>query len=110
MTYSSLANTNRGSFREGISKNTQMQATAPYTASATTSRIPPQSASVVADYTPFTEKYKYNTLLHHPPSSVGQPYNTSGYFTIMGGAYLSDCTKTIPRACNGRMDIQFTTD
>ena len=111
MPFASLASTTTTGQRpssKGQISSRQTLATA--VAPVTTWVSPPQNASIVADYLPYTQKYRYNTLLHHPPSDVGAPYNTSGYFTIMGGAYLPDCTNTIIRPCNKKAKMQFTTE
>ena len=91
-------------------KSNKRQQLAVYVDTVTTFITPPQNMSVVADYQPYTEKYRYNTLLHHPPSNDGKPYNTSGYFTVKDGAYLSDCTNTIIRTCNEPSKPKFTTE
>ena len=112
MSYSSLSNSSSSKLGIPGKKSTnKRQQLAVYVDTVTTFITPPQNMSVVADYLPYTEKYRYNTLLHHPPSNVGKPYNTSGYFTIKDGAYLSDCTNTIIRNCNQPSSIpQFTTE
>ena len=74
------------------------------------SKVPPTSAASVANYKPYTDTYRYNTLLHKPYNDTNYHYNTSGYFKISDNAYIPLWTQPIARDCNGRISQKFTTD
>ena len=87
-----------------------MQQTAKFRAISYTSNVSPMSQGVVADYKPYTDTYQYDTLLHKPVSEKNYTYNPSGYFKISDHAYIPTCTLAKPRACDGRIDVKFTTE
>ena len=75
-----------------------------------TANVPPMAQNVVADYKPYVDTYRYDTLLHKPAAQTGYQYNPSGYFKISDHAYLPECTLAKPRVCNGRIDVKFSTN
>jgi len=107
MTYSQLNQTYTPKESPSTS-SIKLQQTAVFMAPNYTANVPPQSSAVVANYRPFTEKYKYNTLLHRPPSEPIGVYNSSGYFQVTQ-AYVKDCTETKTRVCDPPFNLPFET-